>query len=39
LSVAACEVTAGTAARQVSAPATARIVMRFTGPNPPLARF
>src|SRR6202035_2362240 len=39
LSVAACEVTAGTAASHVSAPAAARIMMRFTGPNPPFTRF
>jgi hypothetical protein len=38
LSVAACEVAAGTAARHVSAPAAARIVMRFTDPNPPCTR-
>src|ERR1700733_13436152 len=39
LSVAGRGGTAGTAARQVSAPAAARIMMRFTGPNPPLTRF
>ena len=32
LSVAACDAAAGTAARQASAPAAARIVMRFTDP-------
>jgi hypothetical protein len=31
LSVAACEAAAGMAARQVSAPTAATIVMRFTG--------
>jgi len=39
LSVAACEVTAGTAARQASAPTAARIDIRFTDPNPPCMRF
>src|SRR5580693_4918555 len=37
--VAACELTAGTAARQASAPAAARIEMRFTSPNPPFTRL
>jgi hypothetical protein len=37
--VAACELTAGTAARQASAPAAARIEMRFTSPYPPVTRL
>src|ERR1700722_14998630 len=39
LSGGACGGPAGPAARHVSAPAAARIMMRFTNPNPPSTRF